>query len=398
MKKYFKVFSIPFLCFIFMYFSENIYGQDSDFIDTGIATNSNKAVVQPEQTTTVNAKDKKAEVKSALTPTAISTNQQAESTVGATVIITVSTPVVEATPAIVEKNTENEGEGEGIIILSPGEVEPEKLEQYITNKKPIQEISPEKEEMLSVEQPEEEGGGGVIVLEAEGKGKIERAGYIMVERAGFISDNFKEDGLIYSMNGEELMSQEDLAYINISVGRASKSGSEFIIYKDGEDINDPFTDAPLGKLINIVGVAKVIDRAENNQANVYKVKIKKSYEPIRNNLKIKFRKDLKEYYNKLTGKIRKKNLDIEAFIIKVSSNNELINNKNLVYMDKGLDEGLLPGEKLTVYRKSQDQENNDFYDEMGKVVVLNSMKKSSVGIVIKQKDPIKIGDVVKTQK
>lgn len=295
------------------------------------------------------------------------------------------------------------GEEEGIVILNPGQTSLDELEKYIVSKKkttPVEDEAGEETEVnVTFEGPDYDEGetGGIILMEADGNSKIEKAGYVMVERAGFISDNFTEDGFIYDVDDREILTQGMPAYIRITVGKSIKKGMQFLIYTDKEAVEDMVTGRDLGRLIDIRGVGKVIEKAEEG---LWKVSVVKNYGPINQNFKIKLRNDFKEYYNKLTTRIKKKTGVIEAFIIKVQHGIVNIKKKDIVYLNKGVKDGLMPGEKVTVYRSIPNKETgaNDVYHKTGTLIVINSMKDSSVAVVSEMTGIINAGDMVKTSK
>jgi hypothetical protein len=315
-------------------------------------------------------------------------------------------PVSEPTPAP-EKSAEtaqieeNTDDTDGIIIISPGESETSELEKYITNKskqfKPV------------AEEPEEQGDSGedlvfnygaedagIIVVEAESKGTVDRAGYVLVEKGGFISSNFTEDGFIYSLDEhKELLHATDFAYIKITAGIGAPKGKQFTIFDDSEEVTNQSNGEPMGKMIKFLGVAKVIGNIEDN---IFKVQIVKSYEPIRNNYKIKARQDLKKYHKDINLKVRKKNLEVRAVIVKVKDDIQNLKSRDLVYIDAGIAKGLLPGVKMGIFRQTTDAVSGKEYeyDRLGTLIIINAMQASSVGLIVNNDGVIKVGDVVKT--
>ena len=112
------------------------------------------------------------------------------------------------------------------------------------------------------------------------------------------------------------------------------------------------------------------------------------------------RNDFKDYYNKITTKVKKSRGVVEAYIIKVQNDNENIKKKDIVYLNKGVKDGLLPGDILTIYKSIANKETggNDVYHKTGKLMIINSMKDSAVAVVTNQKSVIHVGDVVRTAK
>ncbi|MCX8094231.1 MAG: hypothetical protein N3E50_08725 [Candidatus Goldbacteria bacterium] len=290
-----------------------------------------------------------------------------------------------------------EEDTEGIIILSPGESETTELEKYILSKR-RQTVSDEEEEKESEEvEFDYDQTAGVLLMETELKGKVERAGYVLVERAGFISNNFTEDGFIFTKEKQKIfLTQSNFAYIKLTVGKGAKKGKEFIIYDDSEEIMDNISGQSMGKMINILGVAKVIGPVEDN---IFKVQIVKAYDLIKNEMKIKARNDIKDYHKALTKKIKKKNLDVEGYIVKVQKDIPSIKNKDIVYLNIGVAKGILPGEKLDIYRRiyNPGEAREEKFHKIGTLLIVNSVQYSSVGLITQQDEIIKIGDIVKTK-
>jgi hypothetical protein len=291
----------------------------------------------------------------------------------------------------VKKDNESQ-ENEGIVILSPGQNEPAELEKFIGKKK----VQVESEKSSNVDDStEEEGADEVLLVEGEGYGRVRQTGYVLVEKAGFISDNFEGDGFLYTFENKDMLSQGDSVYVKLTAGKEIKKGTELMIYDDSELITSKFDNSFSGKLIKVRGVARVVEKVQDN---IWKTKIIKSYDIIHKNEKIKVRKELKDYASKLYMKINSRTKEATGHILKAQHGQIQVSNRDVVYIDIGLDQGILPGDRLDVIRETENTETRmpDHYDILGKIMVINSMKKSSVAIVIEQTDILGTGMVVKT--
>ncbi len=390
-----KNFLFPALLTISLFIPAFLFAAD----EAAAAAEAAAITASPEATAEATAA---ATVEATVEPTAVSTVETTvEPTAEATAEATAAPTTIPTVTEKVEVDTSYKADDEGVVILSPGETSMEELEKYIlTKRKPAQQEETDNGDVTMTFEPEsaEEENGGIILMEDEKKGKMESTGYVMVERGGFISDNFKEDGIVYSLDGREILAAGDNVYIKLTVGKGVKKGTEFIVYDDSESVINPMTDENMGKKIKIVAVGKVRGSADADD-NIWKAKLTKTYEPAGNNFKIKIRKELKDYYNKLITKIKKKPQPLEGFIISVNGGTQGINNKDVVYIDRGLKDGIAPGDILTVVRLSEDKETGAMkkYNTIGKVMVINTMRSSSVGIISGQTDVIKVGDLVKTK-
>lgn len=397
---------IKFLALFIFVFNLFLFAQGSDVIDTELAVESVK--IEPTQIpssvpSTIETKNQSAEI-----TTTPETKKIEE--------IASPTPYETISEQKVEIDTEAK-DTEGIIILSPGEVEPEMLEKYIKYEKPIKEkIEVEsketvmvKSEKLKEEEREEEEReisfeyremeADVVLIEGTPKEKIEKAGFLTVEKAGFITQSFTEDGIISNDSNENLLLQNNYVYVKITVGKSIKKGDRFIVYDDSEDVFNPVNDEYLGRFINVTGVIKIVKKIKDN---IYKAKILKNYDLIKDGYKIKLRKELSDYHSKITKKEKKKIADIEGFIVKVKNRDKdsIIRSKDIVFIDKGLDSGLLPGIKMDIMRENKNRETGETekYKAIGQIIVINSMKNTSTAIILSNKEIIKIGDIVKTVK
>ncbi len=369
-----------------------------DMIDTGLAIESSKPVATEAITTSTEI---------VTIPTEV-IQQQEE--------ITTSTPESKepiSTPtSISEEKVEIDTEAkdsEGIIILSPGEVEPSILEKYIKYEKPSKEKVEveERAEVIKKEKEEVEGGevtfeykeeeAEVVLIEGEPKEKIEKAGLLLLEKAGFISQDFVEDGIIFNPEKNFSLLQGKFVFVNITVGKPVKKGDKFIVYNDSEEVFNPKTDEYVGRMINVKGIIKINKKIKDN---TYNAKIIKSYGIIKDGYKVKLRKEISDYHNKITKKEVKKLLDVEGFIIKAKNKDKvsILNKKDIVYIDRGLEHGILPGIKMDIIKPGEAGSENEKINIVGKVLVINCMKNNSTAIIVSQNDIVKIGDIVRTIK
>ncbi len=296
-----------------------------------------------------------------------------------------------------------QSETEGIIILQPGETESEELEKYILSRRVSVNTDSENfeadEEKADVENIkfdyDEDESAKLVIMNEKGKKRIENTGYVMVERAGFISDNFTQDGTLYSKAGKSAIGQGDKVYVDITVGKGFKPGTEFIVYDDSEDAIDPETEGYLGKYIQVCAVGRIIKNVKDSK---YEAKIIKSYNLVRDRFKIKLRRDVKEYHKKLSVKPRKRNIKTDGYIIKAANGINAISKNDIVYINRGLDKNILPGQKFNIIRTEKDPVTKEIedYHIIGTAMVVNSLKSTCVAVIMSQTDLIRAGDLVRT--
>jgi hypothetical protein len=222
----------------------------------------------------------------------------------------------------------------------------------------------------------------------------------MAERAGLISDSFESDGVIYSLEGKELLTAGDNVFIKLNSDKGVKNGTEYVIYDDSQDVIRPGCVEDTGYMGNriwVFGVVRALSPADKEN-NVWKARIIKSYDAAGNNYKLKLRKTMKDNYYKLLKTAKKKNGAVSGEIVSVSSGNASINNRDVVFIDKGTNDGLKPGDIMTVVRASDNDETGmqgKEYNEIGRIVIINAQENSAAGMVNGQTGFIRLGDIAR---
>ncbi len=161
-------------------------------------------------------------------------------------------------------------------------------------------------------------------------------------KSGYITNSRDHIGeIIGSVNGKSLISSGDHAFIKTKEN--INEGDKFYVIKYGQRIKHPETGKHLGYLVEILGIAEVIE-----DKNCDKVKIVKSFNEISpSNLLTKFY----EIIPPLSADNPRKP-DIKGYIV-ASKHSHLINGTfDIVYIDKGKKDGLLVGDLLATTIKS----------------------------------------------
>jgi ATP-dependent protease HslVU (ClpYQ) peptidase subunit len=293
---------------------------------------------------------------------------------------------------IIEIENSKSGSGEGIPAKSPEASPAESAQPTAT---------PEKAVETPVESKTAADGGGSqggIVLMAGTKEKMIRNDYVLIERSGFISDDFTKDGIVYNLEGRASMQQGMYCYVKMDAGKDVKPGVEFLAYSDEEGVSDPSTGENLGRLININGVGKIIEKSAEG---VWKVRIEKNYNILYNNSKIKLRDAFRDYFDKVASTVKMGTGQIRGLIIlRQNGYSNGIKIKDIVYINKGFRDGLRPGDRLSVIKISPENDSGTGgdYNSIGSALVLNVMDKSSTAVITGNTDVIQVGDTVKTIK
>lgn len=195
--------------------------------------------------------------------------------------------------------------------------------------------------------------------------------------SGYIVDEIHSIGkIIETPTGKTLLGKGDYAYIQTQI--PIKKGDKFYIIKPMEKVKHPKTGRKIGYLIEVIGVAEVIDEEDP------KIIIKESYwEVTTGNL-------LDTYYeiDPPLAPENPRNPDINGYII-ATKHSHLINVPyDVAYIDRGRKDGLQIGDILATLVQSKHTIFN------GLIQVINLKESTSTVIVRKSDSEILKGDPV----
>lgn len=244
---------------------------------------------------------------------------------------------------------------------------------------------------------ESDNGAGIVLL-AGTKEQMIKNDYLLIERSGFISDDFTQDGFVYTLDGRTTLQQGMFCYVKMAAGKNVKPGMEFLAYSDDRAISDPGSGEDLGRLINVDGVGTVI---ENSTGDIWKAKIDKNYNILYDNSKIKLRDEFREYFDRVASTVKMRTGQVEGrIILRQNGYANGLKIKDIVYVNRGFRDGLRPGDKLSVIRVVPDNDigTGGDYNQIGTALVLNVMDKTSTAVITGDTDVIQVGDTVKILK
>ncbi len=142
-----------------------------------------------------------------------------------------------------------------------------------------------------------------------------------------------------------LLGKGDLIYLSPSRSDAVARGDVLVIYRPVHEVFHPLDRRYMGNLFNIVGLVKVIDDLERPVT----VKVLRAYASI-------FPGDRAMPFEGLPRPAPRSPEDVfdgVGMIVDVPPSQTLIAQGHVVYIDRGSDDGLRPGDHLMVFRESQ---------------------------------------------
>ncbi len=170
--------------------------------------------------------------------------------------------------------------------------------------------------------------------------------------SGFIREALPVVGTVSAITGDNqttgnrrLLGKDDRIYIDPSADDAIALGDLLTIYRPVHEVFHPQDRSYLGNLFNIVGIVKVIDDLERPVT----VKVLRAFGSI-------FPGDramLFEGPARPAPREPEEVFDGVGMIVDVPPSQTLIAQGHVVYIDRGSDDGLRPGDELMVFRESR---------------------------------------------
>lgn len=204
----------------------------------------------------------------------------------------------------------------------------------------------------------------------------------LVEKAllmssGYIADSVHSVGEITgSPEDRILFGSHDIVYVSLDA--PAKIGDEFYVIRRGEMVTHPVTGKKLGYLIEVLGVAKV-DRFEFGQTLA---EITLFFEDIKAG-------DLLDTYHDMTPPLTTgayRTPDINGYV--VAAKYLMSGNHNILYIDKGSDDGIEVGDMLRTVALGTHKVPS------GRIQIISSRGRTSTAIVRENSRPIDVGNLV----
>jgi hypothetical protein len=202
---------------------------------------------------------------------------------------------------------------------------------------------------------------------------------------------FKRSGKISSSKEEKvLLSRNDEVYLKFKNLDKIKPGDKYDIYKIRRKLKHPLRDKEYGYLIDILGELTVTGKTKSKAIAL----ITNAYQEIERGNYIVPKIDLSLSVEKISAPRR-----VDGHIIDFAKTYENIANKELVFIDKGSNDGVKKGMIFRVI-KDRDPITNELIPtfQIGKIIIMATNKKSSTGFIIVATQNIEKGDRITTEK
>ncbi len=187
------------------------------------------------------------------------------------------------------------------------------------------------------------------------------------------------------------LSKGEIVYIQLQPGKEVKPGDRFTIMQPGKTVTHPITKEEIGLLMTIPG-GLVILEGKNQIATA---KIHESVRPI-------FRGDLIVVPAPGHGEAGpiSSSKKIEGTIIFSQEGVENISSNEIVFIDRGSQDGVVTGDLFRIYQLSSDIEESlkDSpsplpWNKVGKAIVVSVQEKTSAALITFSSQAIHVGDL-----
>lgn len=208
---------------------------------------------------------------------------------------------------------------------------------------------------------------------------------------GFVDEDEKDDTITGAPEkGKSIFGYDDIVYVSISGMENINIGDKYLIFTPLHKVRHPKTGRNFGKLIKGLGILEIT--AKDPSADVLTARITLSFDAIeKGNMLTPYQEPLPIYQS-----AQAKAKDISGYILDVTDKRSINAQTDVVYLDKGIAEGVEPGDRFTVYEEPSER---GFPRKMlGEVQVLIVKDHTSTAVVQKSSEPMERGNTVDFKK
>lgn len=181
----------------------------------------------------------------------------------------------------------------------------------------------------------------------------------------------------------------DKVFINLGSSSGVKEGDQFNIYKKEDEIDDPETGDFLGYRIRILGILKVTKVSDNSSTAM----ITESYQEIRLHDKLSpYEPGIKTITLALATN------PIKGYIVASKHNVTLLGDNDVVYIDRGSNQGVQAGNTFVIYKDRKPVEDPATGETihlpkeiLGKLLVVKVRDNTATAVITKSAKEIGIG-------
>lgn len=195
--------------------------------------------------------------------------------------------------------------------------------------------------------------------------------------SGWISDEFPSIGQITEAPRDRtIFGKDDIVYLKINENITP--GEKFFAIRDIKVVKHPRTGKRLGHQIRITGILEIIGMDHN----IPKARIETAFEELQKGDGLMPFQDLEPPV--VPDVIRTP--DIEGYIVESHMNSEMVGPGDIIYLDKGQDDGLEIGDMFSVLSEAPVER------PIGTIQIISLQPTTSAAIILKSEQEITVGD------
>lgn len=205
----------------------------------------------------------------------------------------------------------------------------------------------------------------------------------------------QEGRIVAAEDQKKMLGQGDLVYLKTQ-GVPFLPNQEWVVFKSVKDVFHPKTKVPMGELVHVLGLVKVIDISEQ----VATARVTRSTEPMERGDRIAF---LEQFIPLTTEKGVAPKKGTEAFVVDVKDGRNNNGQHDIVYIDYGKANGITPGDRFIVvheavrndtFSETTQKDTSLPYRKVGTMVVLATQAHTATAKIIQSIEPILKGDTL----
>jgi len=190
--------------------------------------------------------------------------------------------------------------------------------------------------------------------------------------------------------GKTTLGYDDLVYVEIGSRENVNIGDKFLIYAAQDRVRHPKTRERAGRVIRGLGILQIT--AKDPEAAVLTARITLSFDTIeQGNFLTPYQEPTLVFQSS-----QKKAKDISGYILEVTDRRSISGQSDFVYLDRGSEDGVDPGDRFMVYAEP---EQRGFPKRViGEVQVFLVKKRTSTAIVRKSRETLAKGNAIDFKK
>jgi len=207
-------------------------------------------------------------------------------------------------------------------------------------------------------------------------------------RTGFISKRSEIPGeKIVKIDGDiNIATRNDFVYVDIGRNEGVSEGDMLAVLAVGDRVKHPDTGKDLGFVVRIKGILEVLSSGDDQM----RCMVTESFDPIaEDDIVMPIRLTSAPEFD---AWVRPKEI-IKGTILAINESLISIHINDTLYIDKGSNDGVRPGDRFMVYSRDDDLDDTGHRDPLGEIQAVNVMPGETAVIVVSLKgEKINIGD------